>query len=165
MILKKHNMSMSISLYSNQNLEQAFEVLEETGEQSPELSIEQDALQVRAIDFARYYRQLSADETMIDDEIKRLTELKRKAQKRIEFIKDSISDAMQIAGIEKIETPTIKISFRSSESVQITEEWLIPSAFVEVKTSINKAEIRKRLMKGEKIEGTYLELKKHIQIR
>lgn len=156
---------MQTSLYNNNELEQAFDLLEETGEALPALSIEQDFLHAKSITFAQYHRQLSADETIIDEEIKRLQSLKKRVQGRIEFVENTISDAMQIAGIEKIETPTVKLFFRSSASVQITEEWLISSEFIEVKTSVNRAEIRKRLLKGEQIEGAKLEHKLNLQVK
>lgn len=156
---------MSISLYNNNAIETAFEVLESTGELSPCLSIEQDALQVKAVEFSEYYRQLASDEAAIDEEIKRLQALKKKAQARIQFVETTISDAMQIAGISKIETPTVKLSFWSSSSVKITEEFLIPPSFFLVKTEIDKAKIRKTLLAGEEVEGAELEHKQNLQIK
>ena len=58
----------------------------------------------------------------IDTEIERLKALKDTAEGNKEYLKQRLSSAMQEFGYEKITTPTLTLSFRKSESVEITDE-------------------------------------------
>jgi hypothetical protein len=65
---------------------------------------------------------MESDVSIIDAEIKRLNELKKARLKTIERLETTVSNAMQLYQINRLETPTLKINFRKSESVEIDND-------------------------------------------
>ena len=107
------------------------------------------------------------DISIIDAEIKRLGELKKSRLKTIDRLETTVSNAMQLYQIEKLETPTLKISFRKSESVEIDNEGDIPAQFLKEKITytIDKVAIKEAIKKGEVVIGARLQQNKNIQIK
>jgi CxxC motif-containing protein len=66
-----------------------------------------------------------------------------------------------------MKTPTLKINFRKSQTVEILDEDLIDKEFktVKVTTSISKAEIKKAIKNGQIVVGADLIDHKNIQIK
>ena len=56
------------------------------------------------------------------------------------------------------------MKWRKSEQVEITSPELIPNEFTLTKTTINKAEIKKALKRGEEVQGAKIINKNNIQI-
>ena len=104
---------------------------------------------------------------MIDNEIKRLEAMKKSRGKTVDRLKESVSKAMQLYEIDKIETPTLKISFRKSESIEVEEESLIDEKFMTVKTTKtpNKTAIKEAIKNGEIVLGVTLKQNQNIQFR
>jgi hypothetical protein len=131
------------------------------------LSINKDELQTKSIGYIGVIKKITTEVNYIDEEIKRLTDLKKVRKNAVERLKNSISGAMQVYNIEKIETPLNKITFRKSESVEIE----LP-AFDLAKelqkitvTHISKTEIKKLLKDGKTFKGVKLIENKSIQIK
>ena len=82
-----------------------------------------------------------------DEEIKRLTDLKKEKQNKAEKIENWIDYLLKAFQIEKMETDLNKLSFRKSESVSIFDEEAIPSEYKKevVSVSIDKTEIKKAI--------------------
>ena len=74
---------------------------------------------------------------------------------------------MQQFGVEKIETPTLKLSFRKSESVEIIDEKDVPGNFFETKTvsTVSKTKIKEAIKEGQTIPGAQLITKQNLQIK
>lgn len=103
----------------------------------------------------------------IDEEIKRLTDLKKTYKNKVDSLKDYIAYAMNTAEKDKVETDLFKFSFRKSTAVEIFEEDKIPedfTEFVEVK-KIDKKGIWEALKKWEIVPWCQLKEKKNLQIK
>ena len=157
---------MKVSLYTieTEYLQMADALIENGGELTPELelslAINKDQLQVKSAGYAFVIKDKDAEIAAIDTEIERLNKLKSVRVNAKERLKDAIKTAMELYGIEKIESNTIRITLaKSAPSVVIEDESLIPEKYkrTETKTTISKKDISNDLKAGEKIKGCYLE--------
>ena len=111
---------MKQSIYQIQNEYQLLinQVIESEGEITSELEtaliINKEQLEQKGINYAYVIKQLDSDCEAIDLELKRLQQLKKVRTNLAERLKDTISNAMNLYEVEKIETPLIKLSFRNS---------------------------------------------------
>ena len=103
------------------------------GELTPELEqalqINETELKEKAVNYGFVIRGYEYNNTCIDNEIKRLQELKKRNTNVVNRLENSISEAMKLYGIEKVESPTLKLSFRKSESTEIVNEAQIDALF------------------------------------
>jgi len=164
---------MNQSIYKIQNEFQLIiaEVINNEGEITPELetalTINKEQLQSKAVDYCYVIKQLDYDCEQIDNEIARLNKLKKVRANLTDRLKNTVSSAMQLYEVEKIETPLIKLSFRNSESVEITNESQLDSRFIVTKTvtSPDKKAIKDAIKNGELVEGATISYNKNLQIK
>ena len=147
------------------------EIIESGGEITPEtenaLIIKESELSEKSIKYGYVIKAMEYDVSAIDEEIKRLGAIKRVRNNAIERLKNVLSETMQNFDVPEIATPTLKINFRKSQTVEILDEDLIPKEFktVKVTTSISKAEIKKAIKNGELVAGAGLRNNQNIQIK
>jgi len=137
----------------------ALESGELTEELENELVINQTELQEKAINYGYVVRSLESDVSIIDEEIKRLTALKKAKNGAIDRMKESVLNAMLIYGIEKVTSPTLNLSVRNNpESVDIPMTELLDEKFLVTKTTVSpdKVAIKKAIQNGENVEGATL---------
>ena len=164
---------MKQSIYKIQSEYQLLinQVINNDGEITPELetalTINKEQLQSKSIDYSYVIKQLDSDCEQIDAELKRLQQLKKVRTNLAERLKDTISNAMNLYEVEKIETPLIKLSFRNSESVEITNEKQLDACFIVTKTvtSFDKKAIKDAIKNGVLVEGATISYNKNLQIR
>lgn len=164
---------MKLRLYNIQQeyISLAEQIIDNDGLLSEEmeaaLQINKDQLENKSQCYGFIVRQLEGECDMIDNEIKRLEAMKKSRGKTVDRLKESVSKAMQLYEIDKIETPTIKISFRKSESIEIEEESLIDEKFMTVKTTKtpNKTAIKEAIKNGEIVLGVTLKQNQNIQFK
>ena len=151
-------------MLADQIIDAGGEVTEELG---LALSINQDELQTKGRGYGFVIKTLESDIDIIDAEIKRLQSFKSSRNKAIERLKGSLSDAMQLFDIDKIETPTLKISFRKSESVFIENPELLDKNYVTVvrTESPNKVAIKDAIKRGETVVGAVIVSNLNLQIK
>ena len=162
-----------MNIYQIQNEFQLIiaEVINNDGEITPELetalTINKEQLQSKAIDYSCVIKQLDSDCEQIDAELKRLQQLKKVRTNLAERLKDTISNAMNLYEVEKIETPLIKLSFRNSESVEITNESQLDACFIVTKTvsTPDKKAIKDAIKSGVFVEGATISYNKNLQIK
>ena len=162
-----------MNIYQIQNEFQLIiaEVINNEGEITPELetalTINKEQLQSKAVDYSYVIKQLDSDCEQIDAELKRLQQIKKVRTNLAEKLKDTISNAMNLYEVEKIETPLIKLSFRNSESVEITNESQLDACFIVTKTvtTPDKKAIKDAIKNGELVEGATISYNKNLQIR
>ena len=104
-----------------------------------------------------------------EDRLAERREVKEKAHKRI---KQYLSDTLQRAGLDKIETARNKITFRKSETVEIVDEVFFAWAqkhrddlLKYSKPTADKTAIKRVLKDGIKIAGAELRINQNIQIK
>jgi hypothetical protein len=137
----------------------ALESGELTDELENELVINQTELQEKAINYGYVVRSLESDVSIIDEEIKRLTALKKAKTGAIDRMKESVLNAMLIYGIEKVASPMLNLSVRNNpESVDIPMTELLDAKFLVTKTTVSpdKVAIKKAIQNGENVEGATL---------
>ena len=164
---------MNQSIYKIQNEFQLIiaEVINNEGEITPELetalTINKEQLQSKAVDYCYVIKQLDYDCEQIDNEIARLNKLKKVRSNLTDRLKNTVSSAMQLYDVEKIETPLIKLSFRNSESVEITNEQQLDACFIVTKTvsTPDKKAIKDAIKNGELVCGATISYNKNLQIR
>ena len=138
-----------------------------TPEQETELAITKESLETKGRSYGYVIKSLESDVDIIDTEIKRLSALKASRNKIIERMKQTVSDAMQMFEIDKLETPTLKISFRKSESIEVPNIDLLDKQYVTEKTTYtaNKTAIKEAIKRGENVLGAVLNVNQNIQIK
>jgi hypothetical protein len=113
----------------------ALEEGELTQDLENELVINQNELQIKAENYGYVIKSLEGDVTIIDEEIKRLRGLKEAKTNAIERMKEAVVNAFQVYGITEVKSPTLKLSLRRSESVEVINQDQLPECFVKAKTN------------------------------
>jgi hypothetical protein len=164
---------MKLSLY---NIEQNYLTLVENlidngGELTPELetalTINKEQLEQKGINYAFIIKEIRdrklARKNYLD-KLKKDNDIDDKIEN--ELI-NRLSLAMQLFEVEKIETPLIKLSFRDSESVEITNESQLDACFIVTKTvsSPDKKAIKDAIKSGVFVEGATISYNKNLQIK
>ena len=147
------------------------ELIENGGELTPELElalqITKDNFHSKSENYAYITKQFDGEMDIIDNEIKRLQQAKKSREKTIQRLKDTIELAMLTFDVNKIETPLIKISFRNSESVEVTDVNDLPNEFKTIKLTetADKLKIKDALKSGMFISGCSIKSNRNLQIR
>jgi hypothetical protein len=146
------------------------DIIEAGGEITPELetalAINKEQLQNKGINYGFVIKSLENDISTIEEEIKRLNALKSSRTKTTELLKSTIKQAMQLYGIEEIKTPTLKINFRKSESVEVDDTILDVNYFNhKVVSTPDKTAIKEAIKSGKNITGAVLNVNFNLQIK
>lgn len=162
---------MNLFNIQQQYLHIASELCANDGELTQELidalEVNQEQLQEKAVNYGYVIKQLGHEVNAVDIEIKRLQDIKKRNEKAIERMETAISNAMQLYGIEKVDSSFLKLSFRKSESVEIVNEAQLLPEFTTTKTTVtpNKVAIKESLKRGEVVEGAVLLTNYNLQIK
>ena len=147
------------------------ELIENGGEITPELElalqINKDNFHSKSENYAYITKQFDGEIDIIDNEIKRLQQAKKTREKAIDRLKDNIEHAMDLFEVDKIETPLIKISFRKSESVEVTDVNELPNEYKVIKLTetADKLKIKDAIKSGMFIEGCSIKTNRNLQIK
>jgi len=139
------------------------------GELSPEietrLAITQDELATKATNYGFVIMQNQSEIDVIEAEIKRLTAIKKSLDNTNDKLKNAVSFAMQNYGLTEVKTPTLKLSFRQSESVEITDENKLNAKYFSYKPTVDKTAIKNDIKSGLIVDGAQIILKQNLQIK
>jgi len=98
------------------------------------------------------------DVSAIDEEVKRLQNLKRIIVNRQQRLKDYLRESMVGCGISKIEAPTMTITLRKPLPIVVVDDAdALPEKFNKVTVAPNKVLIKATLKAGEVVPGAHLE--------
>jgi uncharacterized membrane protein YfhO len=136
-------------------------------EQSLQLAITEKELETKGICYAYIVKGIESDNDAIDAELKRLKALKDRNNKTIEKLENNVQDAMNLFGITEIKSATLKINFRKSESIEISQEALIPKEYMTEKITYtpNKQLIKEAIKNGLNVQGASLVTNQNLQIK
>ncbi|EOU1926074.1 siphovirus Gp157 family protein [Clostridium perfringens] len=167
---------LDLKLYElTQNYRNLESLLDNLGEQEG-LTVEmihgalgqvEDDINTKIENTCKVIKEIEADSIGIDEEIKRLSALKKQKENAVKKLKEYVEFEMNGIGLNKVEGKLFKISFRKSKVVKVLDETKIPKEFIKVKTteSISKTDLGKALKSGEIIEGAELVENKTLQIK
>lgn len=115
----------------------------------------QELLDTKAENIIKYVKNLEGLVNSTDEEIKRLNEVKKRNQKKIEKLKENVLDTMLIADKKKIETTLGIISTRKSPvSVEVENMDIIPLEYIKTEV-VNKVD-KKAIIENFKENGEIL---------
>lgn len=142
--LAKNFMELQLRLEAAEN-EDSKEIIATTLE-SVEFDIEEKTEGILKI-----VKNYEGDIDAIDNEIKRLRSLKENKQNNIENLKKYLLENLVSIGKTKVETPLFKVFVKKSPpSVQITSEQNVPTNYMKITYTVDKAELKKDLLNEEK---------------
>lgn len=146
-------------------------LIENSGEVTEELEnslvINKEEMQHKGLGYGYIIKQFETNCDIIDVEIERLTRLKKVNTNAANRLKSSLSTAMQVFEIEELKSPTLKINFRKSKTVEIINLAQLDEKFIvikETKTPDKKA-IKDALDSGQVVDGAIIQENKNIQIK
>lgn len=87
------------------------------------------------------------------------------AERKTDYYKEQIKNFLEGTGQKKFQTNFFTVSLRSSQSVTVTDETLIPEEFIKVKKEVKKADIKKYLSNHNEVPGAILTKKNSLMIR
>ena len=163
--------NLNIYQISNEYLELSQKLIESEGELTPELALElsinSEQLEQKGRGYGYVIKQFEDEELILKSEIERLTKMLKSRTTAKERIKTTLLNAMELFSIEKIETPTLKISLRKSTSVDVPDVDLLDSwlKVEKVTISADKKEIKKAIEEGKNVIGATLVTKNNLQIK
>ena len=114
---------------------------------------------------ALYLRELDAEAKAAKEEADRMLARVKSMQKRSDYLKAMLLDALHATG--KVKTGRVTVSIRTTKAVEIAEGADLPEAYTTVKTTVspNKVAIKQTLLDGVEVPGCHIEERKSVQIR
>lgn len=102
--------------------------------------------------------ELKGQESLLDDEIKRLKKRKQAITNNIKALKEVLTNEMDVTGKTKIKTALYTIYTQNNpESVSVLTEEYIPQEYFEPQPpKLDKQKLKKALQSGAEIEGVQL---------
>lgn len=148
-----------------------YEVMDETGEVTPELAEELQALNEardqKLENIGAFIKNLNADVTAMKTEKDALDKRIKAKQRQIDWLKSYVSSDLLTHGQSKFESARVVFSFRESTAVDIPDETVIPKKYFIKKTEmkLDKEGIGKLLKEGQVIRGASLIKRQNLQIK
>ena len=114
---------------------------------------------------ALYLRELDAEAKAAKDEADRMIARVKSMQKRSDYLKAMLIEALHVTG--KVKTARVTVSIRTTQAVAVDEGANLPEAFQTVKTTVspNKVAIKQALLDGVEVPGCHLEARESVSIR
>lgn len=114
---------------------------------------------------ALYLRELDAEAKAAKEEANRMLDRVKSMQKRSDYLKAMLLDALHATG--KVKTGRVTVSIRTTQAVEVSEGANLPEAYTTVKTTVtpNKVAIKQALLDGVEVPGCSLEARESVSIR
>lgn len=114
---------------------------------------------------ALYLRELDAEAKAAKEEADRMLDRVKSMQKRSDYLKAKLLDALHATG--KVKTARVSVSIRTSKAIEVADGVTLPDAFVTVRTTTtpNKTALKEAIEAGADIEGVRLVERESVQIK
>ena len=114
---------------------------------------------------ALYLRELDAEAKAAKDEADRMIARVKSMQKRSDYLKAMLLDALHATG--KVKTARVTVSIRTSKAIEVADGVTLPDAFVTVRTTTtpNKTALKEAIEAGADLEGVRLVERESVQIK
>ena len=139
----------------------------ETGEilDSEKLNELQMARETKLINIIHYIKNLKSDIEALDKEEKEFKARKDSCKRKMESLKNYLEGYLAGETFES-EDKTAKVTYRKSESVEVSDVWKLPEFLKKYSDpEADKEAIKKLLKAGEEVEGASLITKMNMQIK
>lgn len=125
-------------------------------------------LEEKAQNVGHMVRRFETDAAACKAWAKAASDRAKAIEARAEAMRGYLASAMQACGIEKIEGPGIRLSFRKSSAVVIDELGLIPAEFMVTPepppAAPSKTLIGNAIKAGQEVPGAHIEQRRNLQI-
>ena len=114
---------------------------------------------------ALYLRELDAEAKAAKEEADRMLARVKSMQKRSDYLKAMLLNALHATG--KVKTARVTVSIRTTQAVSVDEGANLPEAYTTVKTTVspNKVAIKQALLDGVEVPGCELIERESVSIR
>lgn len=162
---------MKKSLYhiESEYLELMHSIEQAEGEVSPEqaeqLTINEQEREGKSVAYVCVIKEKEAEVAMIDEEIKRLTAIKKQHKGLIERLQMNLLNAVNLFG--EYTAGMFTITTRKSTSVNIEDESQIPVEYLNSKIvqSYDKAAIKEAIKAGATVDGASININLNLRIK
>lgn len=152
-----------------QSYQQVLEIAEQLDAETLKDTLDSinDAVEQKVENTAFVVKQLEANISVIDDEIKRLQAMKGTQTNNIKSLKLYLQESMEKVGLDKVQGKLIKIAIQNNpQSVEVLNENVIPkNYFVEQKPKLDKKALLADLKGGVQVEGVEIKQSRSLRIR
>lgn len=114
--------------------------------------------------YIKVIKNNDADIEARKNEIKRLSELNKSAERKNKRLKEVLKESMELTGHDRVDTALFKVSFRRSKSVDV-DMVLLPDEYKKVEYNADKVALKRLLADGQEIAGATLVENKNLSIR
>jgi hypothetical protein len=126
-------------------------------------------LEHKALSVAHVARSLDADASAVEQWAKDAAERAKAIRAQADRLRDYLERSLDLAGIEKVEGPGVRISWRKTTAVQIEDAAQIPADLMRVKPAPapepDKTAIRDAIKAGREVPGARIVTSRALQIR
>lgn len=152
-----------------QSYQQVLEIAEQLDAETLKDTLDSinDAVEQKVENTAFVVKQLEANVSVIDEEIKRLQAMKGTQMNNIKSLKLYLQESMEKVGLDKVQGKLIKIAIQNNpQSVEVLNENVIPkNYFVEQKPKLDKKALLTDLKGGAQVEGVEIKQSRSLRIR
>lgn len=126
-------------------------------------------LETKAQSVAYVVRSLEADAAAVSQWAKDANTRAKALESRAESLREFLANTLQACGIQKVEGPGIKLSFRKVPVVVVDEQGLIPADYMRTpappEPTPDKVAIREAINGGKVVPGAHIETRMSLQIK
>lgn len=143
------------------------DILESMEEDASTLDEIKDTLENKIENIGCYIKDITAMAEAIKTEEENLCARRKTLEKKADRLKEYLASCMQMTGVKKYASQRLAVGFRSSKSVTILNEAMIPEDFMVIKTTKapDKVAIKTAMENGIYIPGAEITKKENIQIK
>ena len=141
---------------------------EVTEELEQALQINQSELQAKGLAYGHMIKSIEYDVDIIDVEIARLEAIRNSRKNALDRLKTNLKGAMELYGIVELKSPTMKVSFRKSESVVVNDLSQLEERFIKVSPPVKTADkvaIKQAIKDGEDVQGAEIVINNNLTIK
>jgi len=128
----------------------------------------QGSLEDKAVNLAKFFRNLEAMADAIKEAEDRMARRRRAIESRVKWLKDYLRQNMDACGIQKIESPWFVLAIQKNPAaVDVFDEAAVPAEFKEevVSVRLDKAGIKRALESGQTVPGAALMRGSRLSVR
>lgn len=125
-----------------------------------------DAIEDKAVGYAKVDKELAKDEKALKDEASRLSARAKSISNNRKTLKQNLQEAMETTGKTKIKTNEFTIYIQKNpESVRLVDESKIPAYLNKTVMEPDKTRIKQLLKEGKDVPGAELKTGSSVRIR